>query len=139
MITVVLDTNVVVSGTFWTGASYQILKLVNENKIKIIVSLPILEEYEKIIYSEEILEKTDAYQQAKVNLLQKLLTMAKIVNPKETLFIVKNDPDDNKFIEAAVEGKVDYIISNDKKHLLVLKKFRDIKILSPEEFLKIIS
>ena len=111
----------------------------NENKIKIIVSLPILEEYEKIIYSEEILEKTDAYQQAKVNLLQKLLTMAKIVNPKETLFIVKNDPDDNKFIEAAVEGKVDYIISNDKKHLLVLKKFRDIKILSPEEFLKIIS
>ena len=59
--------------------------------------------------------------------------------PKEKLNVVKNDPDDDKFIEAAVEGDCDCIVSKDKKHLLKLKEFRGIKIISPEEFLKIIN
>ena len=56
----------------------------------------------------------------------------------EKIKVIKDDPDDDKFLEAAVEGKADYIISKDKKHLLVLKKFRNIPIMPPEEFLKII-
>ncbi len=132
---VVLDTNIVVSGTFWTGVSYKILKLVDESKISMIVSLPILEEYEEILHSEEILEKTDEYQQARINTIQKILTKAVIVNPKEKLDIIKNDPDDNKFLEAAVEGKARYIVSNDKKHLLILKRFRNIPIISSKEFI----
>ena len=56
-----------------------------------------------------------------------------IVKPKERISIVKDDPKDDIFIETAVAGNVDYIISQDN-HLLKLKKFRGIKIITPEEF-----
>jgi predicted nucleic acid-binding protein len=47
---------------------------------------------------------------------------------------VKADKDDNKIIEAAVEAKADFIISGDK-HLLEMKKYQRIKIVSPSQFL----
>ena len=131
----VLDTNIVVSGTFWKGDSFRILDLVNQGQVNIIVTLPILEEYDEIIHSEEILEKTDIYQQARIKVLQDILSKATLVDPKEKIKVIKDDPDDDKFLEAAVEGKANYIISKDKKHLLVLKKFRNIPIITPEEFL----
>ncbi|MBI2522832.1 putative toxin-antitoxin system toxin component, PIN family [Candidatus Woesearchaeota archaeon] len=59
-----------------------------------------------------------------------------IVEPKERINIVKDDPKDNIFIETAVAGNVDYIISQDI-HLLKLKEFKGIKIITPEEFNKI--
>ena len=63
-----------------------------------------------------------------------IIIKSEIVLPKENLKIVKDDPKDDKFIDAAVEGKCDYIISKDKKHLLKLKEFRGIKLISPEKF-----
>ena len=59
-----------------------------------------------------------------------------IVELKEKIAAVKDDPKDNVFIETAVAGNVDYIISQDN-HLLKLKEFRGIKIITPEEFNKI--
>ena len=56
---VVIDTNVVVSGTFWTGNSYEVIKTVVEGKTTLIVSVPILKEYDKILNSEEILDKNN--------------------------------------------------------------------------------
>lgn len=135
---VVLDTNVVVSGTFWTGASFKVVSLIDKEKIIMIVTLPILREYEKVVHSEEILEKTTIFQQAKINVLYKILARAIIVEPKEKIDIIKDDLDDNKFLEAAVESQADYIISRDKKHLLILKNFRGISIVTPEEFLDLI-
>ena len=136
---VVLDTNVVVSGTFWTGTSFKILNLVDQNRITLIVSRPILEEYDEIINSEEILEKTTIYQHARIQALLKILSKAIVVEPQESITIVKDDPDDNKFIEAALAGDAQYLITQDKKHLLSIKQFRAIEIVSPEEFMRIIS
>lgn len=51
--------------------------------------------------------------------------------------VVIDDSDDNKFIEAAVEGNADYIITQDK-HLLKLKKFNQIKLITPKQFLELI-
>jgi len=49
---------------------------------------------------------------------------------------IKDDPDDNKFLDCAVSASADYIISGDE-HLLKLKEFRGIKIVSPAEFIKL--
>src|SRR3989344_1603023 len=122
---VVLDTNVVVSGTFWTGTSFRILELVNQGKIRIITSLPILKEYDRVIHSEEILDKTTVYQQARIKATLKILNNNIIVEPKVKVDIVKDDPDDNMFIEAAVEGKAQYIISQDS-HLLNIRDYKGI-------------
>jgi len=45
------------------------------------------------------------------------------------------DPDDNKFLEVAVECDADYLITGDKKHLLPLHPYRNIQILQPHDFL----
>ena len=55
-----------------------------------------------------------------------------IVIPIEHIKLIKEDPDDDKFIEAAVYGKADLIISQNK-HLLRIKEYNKIKILKPEE------
>ena len=59
-----------------------------------------------------------------------------IVDPKEKILAVKDDPNDNIFIETAVAGNANYIISQDN-HLLRLKEFRETKIITPEEFNRI--
>ena len=56
-----------------------------------------------------------------------------IVEPKEKISIVKDDPKDNIFIETAIAGNADYIITQDN-HLLKLKEFRRVKVITPEEF-----
>ena len=42
-------------------------------------------------------------------------------------------------MECAVEAKVDYLVSGDRKHLLSLKNFQGIRILNPDEFLRVYS
>ena len=43
------------------------------------------------------------------------------------------DPKDNKFLELAIKGKADYLISGDQD-LLILNPFQEISILSPQAF-----
>ena len=51
--------------------------------------------------------------------------------------VVKDDPTDDKFIETALNGNADYIISQDR-HLLDIKEFEGIKMVTPKEFLRIL-
>lgn len=62
-----------------------------------------------------------------------LLQVAEFVTPEETIHVIVADLTDNKFIEAAVAGKVNFIVSGDT-HLLELKSFRDIPIITGREF-----
>ena len=134
MIFVVIDTNVLISGTFWSSASFQVLKLIDDGRIVLIVSREILEEYDELLHRDEIMSKS-AYSKERAQTAAKLLTKAIIVDPSIIIRAVKDDPDDDKFLEAAATGSAEYIISKDKKHLLSLKEFQGIKILTPEEFL----
>ena len=61
---------------------------------------------------------------------------AKLVTPSQKVSVVKEDKSDNKIIKAAIESKANYIISGDR-HLLRIKKYQQIKIVSPAEFLNI--
>ena len=51
--------------------------------------------------------------------------------------MIKEDPDDNKFIEAAIDGEADLIVSQDG-HLLNLKEHRGIRIVNPDEAIKLL-
>ena len=135
MIKITLDTNVLISGTFWTGKSFKIMKLIDEKKIICVLSKKILEEYYKILKSDEIIEKIKKKDLLISKIAEKIITNSLIVEPKIKLNIIKEDPDDNKILECAKTGKVDYIITNDN-HLLKIKGFEGIKIVKPEEFLK---
>ncbi len=69
--------------------------------------------------------------------IQTLSTLALVVQPTETIMAIAHDPSDNKFIECAVTGEAEYIISGDD-HLLTLKQYRGIQILSPVDFVALL-
>ncbi|MFH1649921.1 MAG: putative toxin-antitoxin system toxin component, PIN family [Candidatus Woesearchaeota archaeon] len=133
---VVLDTNVLVSGTYWIGDSFRILELIDGGKLTLVLSNPIIQEYNRIISSNEIVEKIENKNLLVFKIVQSVIQKAKIVDPKERINFVKDDPDDNKILECAKAGKADFIVSQDK-HLLKLQSFEGIRILKPSEFLGI--
>lgn len=133
MMRVVLDTNVLVSGTFWSRQSSRIITLIGQKAVKLVLSRSILEEYNRVMNYEEIRAKVQHHHE-RSEVVQKILLLAEVITPTEHFEVIKEDPDDDKFIDAAVAGHAHYIISQDK-HLLALKEFRGIKIITPEEFL----
>lgn len=132
---ITVDTNILVSATFWHGDSEKIIIKVENEEIELILSKEIINEYVEVLNYDEIKNKIKNKNLEMKYSVGKIISISTIVEPLERLDVVKDDPDDNKILECAKEGKVDYIITQDK-HLLKLKSFEGIKILKPDEFLK---
>ena len=64
-----------------------------------------------------------------------LIIKADFVTPLKPITVIVSDPSDNKFLEAALEGKADFIVSGDA-HLLGLEAFQGIPILTARKFLE---
>lgn len=128
---IILDTNVFVSGIFFSGPPYEILKSWRDSKFQLVVSQEILEEYHRV---GKILGK----QFSKVNLepIFELLTIeAHIATPPALLENVCNDPDDDKFIACAIASQTWIIVSGDK-HLLDVSGYYGIEVLRPRFFIE---
>ena len=130
MIKAVLDTNIFVSGIHWSGASEKALRLWFLSKFKLVSSIKTIDEFVKTMTSFKILMKIEDILWWESLILEK----SELVVSNKKIDIVKEDPDDNKFIEAALEGDAKYIVTQDK-HLLKIKRFKGIKIITPEEFI----
>ena len=88
---------------------------------------------------QKVLKRDFEYKDEEIlKIVEKVLLFVKLVKSTKKINIVKNDPDDNKIIECAIASNSDYIITYDKKHLLILKEYEGIKIITPEDFLKIL-
>lgn len=131
---VVVDTNVFVSSFFNPkGAPRGIIDLWKKGQLILCVTEEILEEYIEVLARLGLSGEPE---------LEELLEMFKrkesIIFTKSTqkLHVVEADPDDNKFIECAAEIRVSCIISGDK-HLTKIKKYRDIKIIPPMDFINL--
>ncbi len=131
MLKVVIDTNVFVS-SFFGGNPKKIIDLWKKGKIIIGLSQPIVEEY--IFVLKKFGQKNEENLKELLKLFKYTYNSLFIANPP-CLNIKIEDEDDKKFIECAVALDCEYIISGDK-HLLNLKKYYNIQILSPAEFLK---
>jgi len=134
----ILDTNIWLSGIFWQGNPYKIIKLSEEGKVKILMTKEILEEIFHVLNRESKFQKSIHDRKIAIeDLIRKIIEISNLVETKTRINAIKEDPDDNKFLEAAVDGKADYIISGDR-HLLDLKQFNEIKILKAKEFLSLL-
>ncbi|MBM3237636.1 putative toxin-antitoxin system toxin component, PIN family [Candidatus Poribacteria bacterium] len=128
---VVIDTNVFISGLNFKGTPGEILDLMRSEMIEVFISPFIFEEIKRVLeedfgWERELIEKT----------LKMIRDKTIEIQPKIKVLIIKEKEADNRIIECAVEGKAQYIISGDKRHLLSLKEYKGIKILSPAEFLR---
>jgi len=133
---ITIDTNVLISGSLWAGASDKILEKIENKEIELFLSKDIIGEFSEVLNYEEIKKKIRDNGLELRRTIEKVISISTIIEPLEKFDIVKEDPDDNKILECAVEGKVDYIISQDK-HLLKLNEFKNIKRITPEEFCNI--
>ena len=137
MIRITLDTNVLISATLWNGSSAKIIDKVENKEIILVLSEQILEEYYRVLEYDEIKEKIKNKGLEMKQSVLRISTISEIVEVKSKIDLIKEDPSDNKFVECAVDGKVCYIVSKDN-HLLKFKKYNGIKIITPDEFLKLI-
>lgn len=126
---VILDTNVLVSGIFFSGVPYDILTAWRDGKINLIVSPEILEEYRRV--GEEMENKFPGVEVAPF--LELLAIKATMVAARPLIEAVCTDPDDDKFLACAIASKAKLICSGDKA-LLKTTGYRGIEVLTPRSF-----
>ncbi|MGD0584812.1 MAG: putative toxin-antitoxin system toxin component, PIN family [Oryzomonas sp.] len=127
---VILDKNVFVSGIFFAGPPYQILKAWDDGKLKLVISPEILEEYLRVVG-----ELAKQFPSIDVGKFIELVTIkAEMVHAESLSEPVCIDRDDDKFLACALAGKSKVIVSGDKQ-LLHVSGFRGIQVLKPREFI----
>ena len=128
---IVIDTNVIASAIFFGGKPKEILEKVMIGDLQTFATKEIIAEYvETIDYLH------NKYANKAMNpALSVLLKKIKLIECRSSIEICR-DPDDNKFIECALDAKCFYIVSGDKD-LLSIKKFEKIQIVTVSEFLTI--
>lgn len=130
MVSVVADTNVLISNLITEGFERKVINLASSGKIDLIISEDIFSELKRVLSYPHLRFLAPKVEEA----LAQYRTLATFVSPSEKLMIVADDPTDNKIVEAAVAGLADYIITGDN-HLLKLKEFREIHIRTAKQFL----
>lgn len=131
---IVADTNVIVSAFFWRKSLQSISDLINDRKITICFSPKTIEELYLVIKYPHIAKKTEQDNINSVDLIDKLVSNSIIVYPEFTTSAITDHPIDNIFLTCALESNADSIVSGDQ-HLLKLKTFHNISILTPRQFL----
>jgi putative PIN family toxin of toxin-antitoxin system len=134
---ITLDTNVLISATFWKGYSYEVIQLVLSNTIENVISPEILEEYNRILNSKRISDSVQNKKLAVQKAVNFIISNSIIVKPEFKVDIIKEDPADNRILECAISGKSEYIITHDN-HLLKNEIFEGIRIITPKDFLEIL-
>ncbi|WP_020594731.1 putative toxin-antitoxin system toxin component, PIN family [Spirosoma panaciterrae] len=105
---VLLDTNILLVITPYFSAYRWVYDALKEGRFELVVSTEILAEYAEVLerqYSAIFAERT-------LLALDNFPTVIR-VEPAFRFLLIPNDPDDNKFIDAAVIGNADYIVTND--------------------------
>ncbi len=133
----VLDTNVFVSGLINPkGTPAAILRALRSKRFTLISSPPI---------NEEIIEVLNRpYIRDRYGLGGRIFDVSFILWEVAELVIdlpdvrVCSDPDDDKFLAAAVGGRADYLVTGDVGDLLHLHKYKDVTIVSPREFASVL-
>lgn len=126
---VIVDTNVFVSGVFFTGPPYQILKAWRDGKISLVISREIFEEYHRV---GQALGKK--FPGVDVDPILHMVTVeAELIRAPQLSKRVCQDPDDDKFLACALAAKTKFIVSGDKR-LLEVSGFSGIEVLRPRDF-----
>jgi putative PIN family toxin of toxin-antitoxin system len=128
---VVLDTNVYISAILFGGNCEEILRLAGAGSFELVISKSI------ILELRGILEKKFRWHKKQVSeTISHIKNVSTEVKPGIKVKIILNDPSDNKILECAVASRTQYIVTGNK-HLLDVKTYNEISILTPADFLKL--
>lgn len=129
MTRIVLDTNVIVSALVFGGVPRIVLELADAGQCQFFYSEPIQTEVRRVLA-----EKFDWPSTMLDRVLPVIWSMGEQVVPRASVAIVAEDPDDDRILECALVANADFVVSGDH-HLLQLRKFKSIQIVTPRQFL----
>ena len=130
----VFDTNILFSGLGWRGAPYRCLELARTGIIEGVTCQDILDEL-----AEKLETKLNFSGTQITDATADLLTFLRFVIINNSLSVISADPDDNKVLECGVISGATHIITGDRRHLLPLCEYQKISIVSPADFLTLVS
>ena len=129
---VLLDTNILISALGWSGKPKVIFEKCLHDELELITSPNQIEELRRVMnYS-----KFNFTKEQKATFIFIIIEIATMVEITGKVKVIVDDPDDNAILETAIVGNVQYLISGDP-HLLKLKEFAKVKIVTASEFLGI--
>jgi hypothetical protein len=131
MIRVVIDTNVLVSCLLFGGTPGALLNLWKSERLRLLMCRGMVDEFLKVLAYPKFNLAEDEIQYL---LYEEVLPYAEMVDVRPGPVLITVDPADDMFLRCAHAGRAKYILSGDR-HLLDLKTYRRIKILSPAVFL----
>jgi putative PIN family toxin of toxin-antitoxin system len=136
---VVLDTNTIISRYLSSsGPPAHIFQYWELGAFTLVISEPILAEIERVFSYPRINKRLRLGDKEIAGIVAGFATFGELVTPTQRLHVVEADPDDDMFIECAVEGKADYLVSGNTKHLTNLKEYQGIQILTPAQFVLVL-
>lgn len=125
---ILIDTNILISALFFGKFPKEFLNEVLKSNFEVCINEQILSEYEKTI-AKKIARRKNILDE---ELFEKFFVAVKIFEISSDLKVCR-DPDDDKFINCAIDAKAIYIVSGDND-LLTLKNFAGIEIVTAREF-----
>jgi len=132
---VVLDTNVLLVSISRRSPHHSIFKAFEEKQYELLVTTDLLLEYEEIIGKE-----------MSANVAQNIVKGIQEANNAPHIHkyffwnLITVDPDDNKFVDCAIAGNADFIVTDDR-HFRVLKNipFPKVKVISADDFVELLT
>ena len=134
----VADTNVLISGLLWGGPPNQILKWARNDLVDVLTCEQTLNELKQVIQYPRIAQRITALETTAQEIIAYAMNIVTFVpNPENIPEIIHEDPSDNVFLALASDHNAHLIISGDH-HLLKLKDFRSIQIVTPSLAVEVI-
>ncbi|VAW30946.1 hypothetical protein MNBD_CHLOROFLEXI01-57 [hydrothermal vent metagenome] len=135
---IVLDANIYISSLISTlGNPRQIIEHWDQGNFEVLITQDILDEVGRILRYPRIVKRHKKDERKIRRYLKLLSAQTTVVKRVEKLNVVTDDESDNRYIECAVAGRADYIISGDN-HLLEIGEYQGIIIFSPAAFTRLL-
>jgi putative PIN family toxin of toxin-antitoxin system len=126
---IVLDTNVLISGIFFSGPPSTILHAWHSRKLQLCVSVDILEEYLNV--AERLASRYAGIEYE--GILEMIVQNSELVQAPDLPDRVSKDPDDDKFLACALASNTGIIVSGDRD-LILVSGYANIQVLTPKAF-----
>ena len=128
-----LDTNVLISAVVYGGNPREILQAAISGTIDVSISEALIQEMQDVLQRPQFGLSIQFVQ----NTIAELNSVAEWVVPQKHVHLIEDDPSDNMVLDCAVAAEADYIVTGDH-HLLRHVELGNLKIINPEEFVRIL-
>lgn len=129
----VLDTNAVASGLLWNGAPARLIDASMADEVELCTSRILLAELARILGRAKFAKAVSATGLSVDDLVMGYAELATLITPTPIQPTILRDPDDDNVLACALAAEADLIVSGDKKHLLAIKSYENIPIITAAE------